>query len=164
MLQYFTNVIRNEQLPKHEQRRIEREQAEAEEAEAARRQAAIAAAQARERANRETRERLDREARRRQREREIADLRLRTARQEAWQRNVERAARNAVVQQRQQAVIAALERTINPPPPRPESEREIIYVEAEPGLAIPSCTVGSEKLPCRLTWPGHWQTSREAGG
>ena len=60
----------------------EREQAV--KAEAIRLEAAIAAAEGREKA-RETRER------------ELRDLRLKVTQQQAWQRNVERAARKAVV-------------------------------------------------------------------
>jgi len=39
--------------------------------------------------------------------------------------------RNAVIRQRQQALLADLERTINPPPPPEPVEVEVVYVEKE---------------------------------
>jgi hypothetical protein len=59
----------------------------------ARREAAIASAQARDKARQEISERNANEAR----QREIRDLHLKAAQHQAWQRNVETAARNAVV-------------------------------------------------------------------
>jgi len=113
-----------------EQQRAASERKRAEAAAVAEREAAIAAAQEREKAQREFRERSDRDARRHQREREIADLRLRAARQEAWQRSTETAARNAVVQRQRQVVIDVLDRIVNLPP-APEPVTEVVYVSEE---------------------------------
>jgi hypothetical protein len=56
--------------------------------------------------------------------------------QESWQRGVETAAGNALVQRQRAAlmrqydeVIAGLERMVNPPQPPPEPEPQIVYVE-----------------------------------
>lgn len=107
----------------HEQRRLEYQQERAAKAEAAQREEAIAVAREREKANRETRERLAAQAR----NREIAALRLRATHQEAWQRNVDRAAANAVQQQRTLSLMGELDQMFSPPPPEPEPE--IVYVE-----------------------------------
>jgi colicin import membrane protein len=118
---------REEQQWRAEQRRLERERAQAKAAEQARREAAIAAEAARRKAQAEARERYAREAR----EREIAELRLQTKRQGAWQRDVEIATRTAVLQQHRQALMADLECMINPPPPPPEPE--VIFIERSDG-------------------------------
>ena len=87
-----------------EQQRLERERAQAVAAERARREAAIAAEAARQKARAE--QPVFHEARER----------LQAAQHESWRRNVEHVARDAVVQQHQQALIADLERHFNPPP------------------------------------------------
>jgi len=120
---------REEQRWRAEQRRLERERKQAEVAEQARREAAIAAEAARRKAQADARERYTREAR----EREIADLRLRTRRQEAWQRNVEIAARNAMAYQARQTLMNEIEALVCPPapPPQPENTTEIVYLSED---------------------------------
>jgi hypothetical protein len=106
-----------------ERRSFEYQQEQAAKAE---RDAAIAAEAAREKAKIEARERSDRIARE-TRDREVRNLQLQVARHQSWQRDVDRAVTNRVHQQRTQALLADLERAINPPPPPPEPETEMIY-------------------------------------
>jgi len=94
----------------------------------------IAAQEAREKAQHELRERRAREVR----EREIAGLHLQAARHESFRRNVETAARRALVQQNRQAMVAQYENVFNAldqklnPPPAPEPS-EVVYVEEDRG-------------------------------
>jgi hypothetical protein len=104
----------------HEQRRLEYQQERAAKAEAAQREEAIAVAREREKANART-------SCCPSPQREIAALRLRATHQEAWQRNVDRAAANAVHQQRTLSLMGELDQMFSPPPPEPEPE--IVYVE-----------------------------------
>ena len=98
-----------------EQRRLSEQRRAAQEREAAeqaRREAELAAHAAKEKSRREFRQR---QQERRERP-DITALRSQVAQQATWQRDVEQAARNAVSQQRRQALIADLERSLNPPP------------------------------------------------
>jgi hypothetical protein len=114
-----------------EQQRLEHQAAQAE---ATRREAAIAAQEAREKAQHELRERRAREVR----QHEIAGLHLQAARHESFRRNVETAARRALVQQNRQAMVAQYENVFNAldqklnPPPAPEPS-EVVYVEEDRG-------------------------------
>src|SRR5262249_50435679 len=74
-----------------EQQRLEYRAAQAE---AARHRAAVAAEQQQRALRLERQERINREVR----EREVRDLQLKVTRQSRWQQEVDRAARNAVVQ------------------------------------------------------------------
>jgi hypothetical protein len=116
-----------------EQQRLEHHAAQAE---AARRKQAIAAQDAREKAQHELRERRAREVR----EREIAGLHLQAARHESFRRDVITAARNTVIQQKRQAMVAhyenvfnGLDRALNPPPVPEPPEPQTIYVEENRG-------------------------------
>ena len=106
-----------------EQRRAAQER---EAADQARREAELAAQAAKAKNRREF---FQRQQEREQR-RDITALRSRVAQQGLWQRDVERAARNAVSQQQRQALIADLERSINPPP---QPEPEVHYIEPYEG-------------------------------
>jgi hypothetical protein len=68
------------------------------------------------------------------REREIADLRLQSTRHQAWQRNVDAAARNAIAYKQRQTLLGELEKMLSPPapPPPPEAE-QIVYVSEDEG-------------------------------
>jgi hypothetical protein len=98
----------------------------------ARREAAIAAAQAGEK----TRQESSKQNARMVRDREVANLHLKAAQQEAWQRNVDIAAHNALVRQQRQArvqllgeVIAGLEQMVAPRSPPEPAEPEVIYLK-----------------------------------
>jgi hypothetical protein len=112
-----------------EQRRLAEQRRAAQEREAAgqvRREAELAARAAKAKNRREF---FQRQQEREQR-RDITALRSRVAQQASWQRDVEQAARNAVSQQRRQALIADLERSFNPPP---QPEPEVHYIEPYEG-------------------------------
>src|SRR5262249_54905120 len=91
-------------------------------------EATIAAEQERNKARRERQEQIATATR----ERELRDLRLKVTQQGWWQRNVDHAARNAVAIQQRQALVADLERMINPLPP-PPAEPEETYIEQSDG-------------------------------
>jgi hypothetical protein len=93
---------------------------------------------------RERRERIDRETR----DRELANLRLQSAQQAAWQRNVENAARTAMNQQYRNTLMGELERMINPLPSPPEPEPEIVYLDKD--------EMGSPRLGDRDFNPQLW--------
>jgi hypothetical protein len=75
------------------------------------------------------------------RERELRSLQRRVAQQEWWQRSVDNAAARQQQVQRRQALIADLDRMINPPPPppTPEPSVEVVYEE--------------KRDPTKLDWP-----------
>jgi hypothetical protein len=118
---------REQQAWASEERRIERERQQAEQEAADRHEAAIALSEANRKARLERQERINRETH----QRELADLRLQSTRHQAWQRDVDNAARRAVAIRQQQALLADVESHFNPPPPPPEPE--VIYVEAAEG-------------------------------
>jgi hypothetical protein len=66
------------------------------------------------------------------RERELADLRFQLTRHQAWQRDVDNAARRAVAVRQQQALLADVESHFISPPPPPEPEH-IVYVSEDEG-------------------------------
>jgi hypothetical protein len=109
-----------------EQRRVEYDR---EQAEIAERKRAIAAQAAREKAKAAARERSE-QFTRELHQRELRDMRLQLAQAKSWQRDVDRAANNAMAVRRQNAAIADLEAAINPAPP---PEPTVVYVEAEAG-------------------------------
>jgi cell wall assembly regulator SMI1 len=117
---------REEQAWAAEQRRSEREQLAAEAEAIARHEADL------ERAETNRRMRLERQAQieKATNQRELADLRFQSARHQAWQRDVERAARTALVQRQRNALLTELDQMANPPP---ENLTEIVYVEAAEG-------------------------------
>jgi hypothetical protein len=87
----------------------------------AQREAAIAAQQARDKASVERQHQIDREVNRRG----LMDLRLAAAKQDAFQRNVESADRNALAYQQRQTILSELEAMINPPQP---TEPTVVHV------------------------------------
>ncbi len=123
-------IWREEQAFLAQERNTEYRQRQAEraaEAEAiARHESALALAEANRKSRLERQERISREVR----ERELADLRLQSARHQAWQRDVDNAARRAVAARQQQALLADVERRLIPPTPL---EREPEVVEAAEG-------------------------------
>jgi hypothetical protein len=112
-----------EQHQRAEQQRIARERAQAEAADRAQRESAIAAEQSREKARREFQER-DRSRQ------QVSGIYDRLTRAEAFRNDVVAGARRNAVIQHQQALIADLEKTINPPP---EPEPQIVVIEQPQG-------------------------------
>jgi hypothetical protein len=99
----------------------------------ARHEAALEQAEANRKARLELQEQISRQVR----DREVADLRFQSAQQQAWQRNVENATRNAIAYQHQQTLMGELERMLSPPAPPPPPEPEVVYV-ADDELGSPN--------------------------
>jgi len=118
---------REEQRRRDEQHRLAYQQERKAKAEADRREAAIAAAAVREQEQRKRSVRIERDVR----DRELANLRLQSAQQAAWQRHVEQAAHNAVAQQYRDTLMGELEALINPPASPPESEPDVVYLDKD---------------------------------
>jgi hypothetical protein len=124
-----------------ERHRLERER---QQAEVARREAAIAAQAEREKAQAARTKQIDRELRRR----DMFDLRMAAARQDAFQRNVENAQRNAVRQQNISRILDDINTMANPPPlPKPT----VVVVEADPE-ADEFCGVKVTRPNPRRSW------------
>ena len=106
--------------------RIERERQEAEAELIARQEASAALAESNRKARLEREERISREVR----DREIRDLRYQSARQQAWQDDVQRAVRKTIADRQRQAVLADLHNHFSPPPepPPPPPGPEVVYV------------------------------------
>jgi len=116
---------REEQAFLAEERCIERECQQAEAEAAARHEQALALAEQNRKARLERQEAISRQTR----EREITDLRLQSIRHQAWQRDVEIAARNAIAYRQRETLMSELDALVSPPPPQPSPEPEVINVE-----------------------------------
>jgi hypothetical protein len=101
-----------------EQRRLEQQR---EREAVAKREAAIAAEQQRRERQREIEAGVT--------QRSLSDLRLQSAQQTGWQRDITRAMQNQAAYQQRQTILSHLEQMINPPEPPPE---RIVVVEADP--------------------------------
>jgi hypothetical protein len=119
-------IWREQQAWRAEQRDAERRQRQAEQAaeaeSIARAEQAAEIAESNRRLRLERQERINRDVQ----QRELADLRIRSAAHEGWQRGVENAARNAVRQRYTQELMGELDALTNPPQPATPPEPEVI--------------------------------------
>src|SRR5262249_31659732 len=88
--------------------------------------------------------------------RELADLRLQSTRHQAWQRNVDAAANNAIAVRQRLTLLGELEKMLAPPASPPEPEREIVYVSEDemgsPNLGDPDFNVKAWMKKPRRWW------------
>jgi hypothetical protein len=115
--------IEQERIASEQHRRVRERQL----AEVAQRERAIAARAERERAQRERAHEIDRQVT----QRSLSDLRLQSAQQTGWQRDITRAMQNQAAYQARETILSQLsqlEQMINPPT---EPEPTVVVVEAD---------------------------------
>jgi hypothetical protein len=123
-------IWREEQAWLAEQRDMDRRQRQAEQAAEAEAMARHEAALEQAERNRVTRLEHQAQIALDANRRELADLRFQSAQHQAWQRNVDNAARNAIAYRQRETLMSELDALVTPPPP---PEPTVVYVEAAEG-------------------------------